>query len=109
MGNSPVDVQFGHRLVVLVALAVLTWYAVRLTRVAKKFAGGRNLTTMVHAGLAFFLLNIAVGGLYIVLAARDSGFPEHLSLLHLIFGTLSFLAYALAWLVCKLDASQQAD
>ena len=109
MGNSPVDVQFGHRLVVLVALAVLTWYTVKLTRVAKEFEGGKNLTTMVHAGLDFFVLNIAVGGLYIVLAARDSGFPEHLSLLHLIFGTLSFLAYALAWLVCKLDEPKQAD
>jgi heme A synthase len=109
MGNSPVDVQFGHRLVVLVALAVLTWYTVKLTRVAKEFEGGRNLTTMAHSGLAFFLLNIAVGGLYIVLAARDSGFPEHLSLLHLIFSTLSFLAYALAWLVCKVDEPKQAD
>lgn len=109
MGNSAVDVQFAHRLVVLIAFTVLTWYVVRLMRVAKGFEGGRNLTIMGHCGLGFFLLNIAVGGLYIVLAAGDSGFPEHLSLLHLIFGTLSFLSYALAWLVCKVDEPKLAD
>ena len=52
----------------------------------------------------FWLLNIFVGGLYIVLADAD-GFPELLSLAHLIIGVSSFFSALMAVMFIRLSSS----
>ena len=52
----------------------------------------------------FWLLNIFVGGLYIVLADAD-GFPELLSLAHLIIGVSSFFSALMALMLIRLSSS----
>jgi len=51
--------------------------------------------------LALYFINILLGGLYII-SATEGDFPEWISLLHLLIGTLTFLTSAFAYLTCTI-------
>ncbi len=53
--------------------------------------GGRSVVTRLVAGaLGAFILNMFVGGFYLVMAS-DSDYPGWLSLLHLLLGVVTLL------------------
>jgi hypothetical protein len=62
--------------------------------------GGRSVVTrLVDGALGAFILNMFVGGFYLVMAS-DSDYPGWLSLLHLLLGVVTFLHLTVAWLLC---------
>ncbi|MDP7193927.1 MAG: hypothetical protein QF734_11570, partial [Arenicellales bacterium] len=62
--------------------------------------GGRSVVTrLVDGALGAFILNMFVGGFYLVMAS-DSDYPGWLSLLHLLLGVVTLLHLTVAWLLC---------
>ena len=62
------------------------------------------LTVLIDFCLGFYILNLGIGGLYII-SAGDGEFPGWVSLLHLLIGTVTFFVIAWAYLIC--NASQR--
>jgi heme A synthase len=93
-------VQMVHRLGALVVGGALMWGSVRMRELARETGRGEVLTRFVEAGTGMWLLNVLIGGVYIITAGAE-GFIELLSLLHLIFGVASFLAIMTALLICR--------
>ena len=93
-------VQMIHRLGALVVGGALMWGAVRMREVARSSKNGEILTRFIEASTGLWLLNVFIGGIYIITAGAE-GFIELLSLLHLIFGVSSFLAIMTAVLICR--------
>ena len=62
------------------------------------------LTALIDFSLGFYILNLGIGGLYLI-SAGDGEFPGWVSLLHLLIGTAPFFAIAWAYLIC--NASQK--
>ena len=98
--NMGIIVQMFHRIGALVIGGTLMWGAVRLREKVREYGTGDVLARFVEAGTGLWLLNVMIGGVYIITAGAD-GFIEILSLLHLIFGVGSFLAVMTALLICR--------
>ena len=98
--NMGIIVQMFHRIGALVIGGTLMWGAVRLREKVREYGTGDVLARFVEAGTGLWLLNVMIGGFYIITAGAD-GFVEILSLLHLIFGVSSFLAVMTALLICR--------
>ena len=83
-----------HRFAVLFIGAWLIFNLVRI---------GRDERTVIrrflHAGVGLYVLNVLIGGIYILSWNSTRGFIEHLSLFHLLLGSLSFLSIAFAALL----------
>jgi heme A synthase len=58
------------------------------------------LTVLIDFSLGFYILNLGIGGLYLI-SAGDGEFPGWVSLLHLLIGTVTFLVIAWAYLICN--------
>ena len=58
-----------------------------------------TIRKMVHAGIGFYLLNLLLGGVYVLTAT--SGFIEILSLFHLLIASASFLCIGFAALLAR--------
>ena len=87
--------QMLHRLLAVGVGAALFWGGQWLRN-----NGGRSVVTrLVDGALGVFVLNLFVGGFYLVMAS-DSDYPGWLSLLHLLLGVVTFLHLAVAWLLC---------
>ena len=87
--------QMLHRLLAVGVGAALFWGGQWLRN-----NGGRSVVTrLVDGALGVFILNLFVGGFYLVMAS-DSDYPGWLSLLHLLLGVGTFLHLAVAWLLC---------
>lgn len=87
--------QMLHRLLAVAVGAALFWGGQWL-----RSHGGRSVVTrLVDGALGAFILNLFVGGFYLVMAS-GSEYPGWLSLLHLMLGVVTFLHLAVAWLLC---------
>jgi len=100
-------VQMVHRLGALVIGGALMWGSVRMRDMVRVSNKGEILTRFVEASTGLWLLNVFIGGIYIITAGAD-GFIELLSLLHLIFGVSSFLTIMTAVLICRVAIMEPA-
>ncbi len=93
--DAGVVAQMLHRFLAVGVGAALFWGGQWLRN-----NGGRSVVTrLVDSALGAFILNLFVGGFYLVLAS-GSDYPGWLSLLHLLLGVVTFLHLAVAWLLC---------
>ena len=92
------NLQYVHRLTVVIVGAWLIWNA-------REMESGTP-RKLLHSGLGIYILNLLLGGMY-VLTASD-GFIEILSLFHLLLGSTSFLCIGFAALLVR-NAAQYSS
>ena len=85
------NMQYVHRLAVVIVGGWLLWNV-------RGMESG-TIRKMVHAGIGFYLLNLLLGGVYVLTAT--SGFIEILSLFHLLLASASFLCIGFAALLAR--------
>lgn len=108
LDGAGIIVQMVHRLgagLVGIALIVGT---MKLKEKSVELDTSRAFSKFMHMSLGFWVLNVFVGGFYIVFA-ENGDFPEGLSLLHLVFGVASFLAAAVSWILLKTSDGDTED
>ena len=91
--------NYGHRLsaVVVGGLLYYVWKELR-----KEFQNSETiLTKIMNIGVGFYVINILLGGLYVITAV-DGNFLGWLSLLHLLVGASIFLTLATMYVLCSL-------
>ena len=93
-------IQFVHRISAILVGGLLFWGRQWI----RDNDGKSMLTVLIDFCLGFYILNLGIGGLYII-SAGDGEFPGWVSLLHLLIGTVTFFAIAWAYLIC--NASQR--
>ncbi len=101
MTGPGVLIQMMHRIGAAIVGVVLIMGSLRLKENSAEANAPAIYSKAMEFATGFWLLNIFVGGLYIVLAKMDS-FPEYLSLLHLVIGISSFLSAAIGYMLVKL-------
>ncbi|MDP7002389.1 MAG: COX15/CtaA family protein [Candidatus Thalassarchaeaceae archaeon] len=90
--------QMIHRwLVVIVGLSLL-WASYSLWKGGVDVENGVILRNWIWVATGVFMANAAIGATYVLSWNMNDGYFEFLSLLHLILGSLAFLALATAWL-----------
>ena len=85
------NLQFVHRFAVVIVGAWLLWNLRGLER--------GTIRRMLHACIGLYVLNLLLGGAYVLTAT--SGFIEILSLFHLLFASASFLSIGFAALLAR--------
>jgi len=85
------NMQYVHRLAVVIVGGWLLWNLRGLER--------GTVRRMLHACIGFYILNLLLGGAYVLTAT--SGFIEILSLLHLLLASASFLCIGFAALLAR--------
>ena len=93
-------IQFIHRISAILVAGLLFWGRQWI----RDNDGKSMLTVLIDFCLGFYILNLGIGGLYII-SAGDGEFPGWVSLLHLLIGTVTFFVIAWAYLIC--NASQR--
>ena len=93
-------IQFVHRISAILVAGLLFWGRQWI----RDNDGKSMLTVLIDFCLGFYILNLGIGGLYII-SAGDGEFPGWVSLLHLLIGTVTFFIIAWAYLIC--NASQR--
>ena len=93
-------IQFVHRISAILVGGLLFWGRQWI----RDNDGKSMLTVLIDFCLGFYILNLGIGGLYII-SAGDGEFPGWVSLLHLLIGTVTFFVIAWAYLIC--NASQR--
>lgn len=83
-------IQMVHRFGAAVVGVVLFLVSSRMREYVQEEPSARPISNMVEMTTGFWLLNVMIGGMYIVFAKADE-FPELLSLLHLVVGVTVFL------------------
>ena len=89
--------RFGAGIVGLVL--ILTSAKIRTD--VRNYGEGTGFSTATNVVTGFWMLNVLIGGMYIVLADPQE-FPEFISLLHLVFGVTSFIAAAVTLMMLRL-------
>ena len=89
-------VQFIHRISAILIAGLLFWGRQWI----RDNDGKSILTTLIDFTFAFYILNLGVGGLYLI-SAGDGEFPGWVSLVHLLIGAITFLTIAWAYLLCN--------
>ena len=93
-------IQIVHRISAILVAGLLFWGRQWI----RDNDGKSMLTVLIDFCLGFYILNLGIGGLYII-SAGDGEFPGWVSLLHLLIGTVTFFVIAWAYLIC--NASQR--
>ncbi|MDP6379209.1 MAG: COX15/CtaA family protein [Candidatus Thalassarchaeaceae archaeon] len=100
LANTAILVAWIHRFAVLLVGA---WLVKGYLDLKKRLdRGAKNLEWVFGFGVLAFILNIAVGALYVILAGSGE-FPEILSLLHLDLATDAILLFGLGFTLCYLN------
>lgn len=103
MTNMAILAAWIHRVaVILVALWLTRSYLAMNARLGGEAA---NLQKTMLIGTAAFIVNIFIGGFYVILAGGGE-FPEWLSLVHLTLGSGVILLYAQGYTVCYLGVEK---
>ena len=89
-------IQFVHRIFAILIAGLLFWGRQWI----RDNDGKSMLTVLIDFSLGFYILNLGIGGLYLI-SAGDGEFPGWVSLLHLLIGTVTFLVIAWAYLICN--------
>ena len=94
-------VQMVHRFGAAIVGLVLILTSAKIRVDARDSGEGEGFSKAAEVVTGFWILNVFVGGMYIVLADPQE-FPEFISLLHLIFGVTSFIAAAVTLMMLRL-------
>jgi len=101
-------IQLIHRSGALLVGLVLILGLSKLRTTTEGDEGAMSLTRTGEVVAGLWLLNVMVGGSYIVFA-KIGDFPEWLSLLHLVIGVAAFLSAVFLVLSMRFAASHQSD
>ena len=96
--------RFGALLVGLVLVLGLS----NLRTASRQEPGSAELVRFAEITTGIWMLNVMVGGSYIVFA-KVGDFPEWLSLLHLVVGVGAFLAAVFLMFALRFTAAQHAE
>ena len=99
-------VQMLHRFGAGIVGVVLILSAARVRMDSREFNEGEGFSKAVEIVTGLWILNVFVGGMYIVFANANE-FPESFSLLHLVFGVASFIAAATTLMMLRLAHLKQ--
>ena len=105
-GTDGTDLQMTHRLAVVAVAVLVGWNVHRLRALTDEST--QILTRLATGSLALMLLNALVGGAFVMLADAD-GFPELLSLAHLLLGTLSLMVLVFALLITHIERGADGE
>ena len=94
-------VQMVHRFGAGIVGLVLILTSAKIRTDVRNYGEGTGFSTATNVVTGFWMLNVLVGGMYIVLADPQE-FPEFISLLHLVFGVTSFIAAAVTLMMLRL-------
>ena len=94
-------VQMVHRFGAAIVGLVLILTSAKIRVDARDSGEGEGFSRAAEVVTGFWILNVFVGGMYIVLADPQE-FPEFISLLHLVFGVTSFIAAAVTLMMLRL-------
>ena len=89
-------IQFIHRISALLVAGFFIWGR----KWINENHGKSILSVFIDVTLGLYIINIGIGGLYLILAGEGT-FPGWVSLLHLLIGTVAFLSIAGAYLLCN--------
>ena len=89
-------IQFVHRISAILVAGLLFWGRQEI----RDNDGKSMLTVLIDFSLGFYILNLGIGGLYLI-SAGNGEFQGWVSLLHLLIGTATFLVIAWAYLICN--------
>ena len=89
-------IQFIHRISALLVAGFFIWGR----KWVNENHGKSILSVFIDVTLGLYIINIGIGGLYLILAG-EGPFPGWVSLLHLLIGTVAFLSIAGAYLLCN--------
>ena len=89
-------IQFVHRISAILVAGLLFWGRQEI----RDNDGKSMLTVLIDFSLGFYILNLGIGGLYLI-SAGNGEFPGWVSLLHLLIGTATFLVIAWAYRICN--------
>ena len=93
-------IQMLHRTVAM-AVGIFLFYGVyKINNLCKEKTP--LISKLLLIGLCLVILNGIIGGSYVIFA-DSQGFPEYLSLLHLMCGSLSLLCFIIAVLIVKVS------
>ncbi|MDP6865843.1 MAG: COX15/CtaA family protein, partial [Candidatus Poseidoniaceae archaeon] len=95
-------VQMVHRFGAAIVGLVLILTSAKIRVDVRDSGEGEGFSKAIEVVTGFWILNVFVGGMYIVFANPDN-FPEFISLLHLVFGVTSFIASAVALMMLRLS------
>ena len=101
-------VQMVHRFGAAIVGLVLILTSAKIRVDARDSGEGEGFSRATEIVTGFWILNVFIGGLYIVFA-DPQGFPEFISLLHLVFGVTSFIAAAMTLMMLRLAYLQQPE
>ena len=94
-------VQMVHRFGAGIVGLVLILTSAKIRTDVRNYGEGTGFSTATNVVTGFWMLNVLIGGMYIVLADPQE-FPEFISLLHLVFGVTSFIAAAVTLMMLRL-------
>ena len=101
-------VQMIHRFGAALVGLILILTAARIRVDARDAGEGEAFSRATEVVTGFWILNVFVGGMYIVFADSKE-FPEFISLLHLVFGVTSFIAAAVTLMMLRLAYLRKTD
>ena len=107
LDNSGILIQMVHRLGAAVVGIALILGGMRVKEKAHEFDVNKAYSNFLDAATGFWFVNMMIGGMYVVLAKE--GFPESLSLMHLIIGVLSFLSASISLILLQLSDGGSED
>ena len=106
LDSSGILVQMVHRLGAGVVGIALILGGMRLREKTVEAGANKAYSNFLGAATGFWLLNVLIGGMYVVLA-KMGDFPENLSLLHLVIGVVGFLCASIGLIL--LQSSDAGD
>ena len=101
-------VQMVHRFGAAIVGLVLILTSAKIRVDARDSGEGEGFSRATEIVTGFWILNVFIGGMYIVLADPQE-FPEFISLLHLVFGVTSFIAAAITLMMLRLAYLRKSD
>jgi heme A synthase len=100
LDSSGILVQMVHRLGAGVVGIALILGGMRLREKTTETGANKAYSNFLDASTGFWLLNVLIGGMYVVFA-KMGGFPEKLSLLHLVIGVVGFLSASIGLILLQ--------
>ena len=101
-------VQMVHRFGALIVGLVLVAGSARIRSEAREHNAGTGIGRITDITAGFWMLNVMIGGTYIIAAKMDN-FPEWVSLLHLVVGITGLLIASSALFSMNISASNFSD
>ncbi|MDC0556834.1 COX15/CtaA family protein [Candidatus Poseidoniaceae archaeon] len=108
MDASGILVQMVHRLGAGVVGIALILGGMKFKEKTNEFEAHLGYHKCLDLATGFWLMNVVVGGMYVVFA-KMGDFPEGLSLLHLIIGVASFLSISVGLIMLQLSEEGAED